>query len=344
MAPISILAAGMVTGVGLNAPASCAAIRCGINLAEETRFIDDGGEWILGIQVPLAQPWRGRAKLLHMVVQAIQECLQAIPNIPTESIPLLLCVAELDRPGRVKALDETFLTEVQVELGRKFHSESILISKGNVGVIVALEQAQQMVAKQICSMCLIAAVDSLLLTETLKIYEEQDRLLTSKNSDGFIPGEAGTVILVGREGNVTCPTIQCLGVGFGQERATVNAEEPLRADGLVEAIRAACAKANMDLGETDFRITDLSGEQYGFKESALALTRILRTRKETYDIWHPADCIGEVGAAIGPAMLGVLLAANQKGYAPGQTALGHLGNADGSRSALILKADRMSVT
>ena len=95
MKPIAIIASGMVTSVGLDAASSCAAIRCAIDNFSETRFMDKGGEWIMGAQVPLEQPWRGLPKLVHMVVPAIQECLAHIGDVPPEQIPLLLCVAEL---------------------------------------------------------------------------------------------------------------------------------------------------------------------------------------------------------------------------------------------------------
>ena len=92
--------------------------------------------------------------------------------------------------------------------------------------------------------------------------------------------------------------------------------------------------------DLDFRITDNSGEQYYFKESALALSRNLRQRKTAFDIWHPADCIGEVGAAIGPCVLGIALAAARKGYAPGPGVLCHFANDDGERAALMLRYGR----
>jgi 3-oxoacyl-[acyl-carrier-protein] synthase-1 len=111
----------------------------------------------------------------------------------------------------------------------------------------------------------------------------------------------------------------------------------LRADGLVQAIRMALDEAGYELGATDFRITDISGEQYSFKEASIALTRVLRQRKEEYDIWHPADCIGEIGAAIGPSILCVLYMAMQKAYSPGNTALVHLSNEDGKRAAMIFE-------
>ena len=111
---------------------------------------------------------------------------------------------------------------------------------------------------------------------------------------------------------------------------------PLRGDGLAQAIKAALDDAGSAIEATDFRITDISGEQYGFKEASLALSRLLRVRKETFDLWHPADCIGEVGAAALPCMLGVAFFAQRKRYAPGPVVLGHLGNDDGRRVALVM--------
>ena len=53
--PVAILGCGMMTGVGLSAEASCAAIRCALDNFQETRFIARGGEWIIGSAVPLEQ-------------------------------------------------------------------------------------------------------------------------------------------------------------------------------------------------------------------------------------------------------------------------------------------------
>ena len=79
--PLAITASGMVTGVGLNAPASCAAIRCAIDNFQETRFIDRGGEWIMGCEVRLEQPCRGKTKLIKMAAAAIRECLDGNKDI-----------------------------------------------------------------------------------------------------------------------------------------------------------------------------------------------------------------------------------------------------------------------
>jgi len=299
--------------------------------------MDKGGEWIIGAQVPLEEPWRGRTKLVKMVVPAIKECLASLDGIPPAKVPLFLCVAEPERPGRLDGLDQTLLMEVQVELGVQFHPESQVIAEGKVSGATALALARQWLYARRSDYCLIAGVDSYLVAGTLAVYEEQARVLTSQDHDGFIPGEAGAAIVVSASAMAMGVTIQCLGIGNGQEHATVLSEEPLKADGLVAAIKAGLADAGCSMGDLDFRIADVSGEQYGFREATLAFTRILRQRKEDFYIWHPADCVGEVGSAIMPVMLGVLLAATRKQYSLGSMVLCHGAKDSGERVALVVK-------
>jgi 3-oxoacyl-[acyl-carrier-protein] synthase I len=336
MPALAIVGSGMVTGVGFDAPSSCAAIRCAIDNFTETRFVDRAGEWIVGSQVQLEHPWRGLDKLVHMIVPAIRECLVQARGVPPNSIPLLLCVAERDRPGRLDGLEDDLFRRILVQLGTEFHSHSAIVPLGRVGGAVAMGRASQLLYTEQVPLCLIAGVDSLLVGASLSAFEGRERLLTSKNSNGFIPGEGAAAILVARPQRSGEPELVCLGMGRGQESATIESDKPLRADGLVEALKNTIANAGRTLGSADYRITDSNGEQYWFKEAALAVTRILRERKENYFIWHAADCIGETGAGAGPAALAVALAAARKGYAPGPGVLCHFGSDDGTRVAMML--------
>lgn len=333
--PLAIAGSGLVTGVGLSAPAACAAIRCALDRFEETRFMGPGGDWLMGSEVPLEQPWRGTTKLSQMLAMALRECAATAPRLALASVPILLCLAEMDRPGRLHALAEQVSRQTSAELGLAFHDRSQVIERGHVGLGVALLQARRLIYQEGHPQVLVAGVDSLLVGPTIRALEEQDRLLTSRNSDGFIPGEGAAAILLEPPRPEGGPQLTCRGLGFGVERATEDSGEPLRADGLVAAIREALADAGCDLGDLDFRITDLSGSQYRFKEASLALSRILRTRKPEFDLWHPADCVGELGAAIGGIMIAVIDAACRKGYSKGNRILFHLGNDDGKRTAMI---------
>ncbi len=339
MKPIAILASGMVTGVGLDSVSSCAAIRCAIDNFSETRFMDQGGEWIIGSQVPLAQPWRGLPKLVHMVVPAIKECLAQAHNGTPEQIPLLLCLAEKERPGRLKGLDDELLFEIHTALGTRFHPRSVVIPRGRVAGAVAMEGASRLIHEDRVPYCIIAGVDSLLVAGTLAAYEQENRLLTSRNSNGFIPGEAGAAILVGPVRHSNEPELRCLGIGTGEEKATMHSELPLRADGLVQAFKAAFDDAGCGFEQVDYRLTDANGEQYWFKEAALGMTRAMRVRKENFYLCHTADSIGETGAAVAPATLAHALAATKKNYAHGPGALCHFGSDSGERVALIIRSD-----
>ena len=334
--PIAIVHSGMVSGVGLDAPSSCAAIRCAIDNFQETRFMDKGGEWIMGSSVPLEQPWRGRTKLVKMASMAIRECLEYFEEVPAD-IPLFLCVAERERPGRLEGLEEKLFGEIEAELGYQFHpEESRGIPLGRVSTAVALKHARELIYEKQIPYVLIAGVDSLLVGPTLAAFEENHRLLTSQNSNGFIPGEAGAAILVCHPSYSNDSKLLCNGIGFAIEVANIESEEPLRAEGLCNAIKIALGSSNCELGDLDFRIADVSGEQYYFKEAALALTRTLRQKKEHFYIWHPADCIGEVGAAIGAIMLITALTGSKKQYTYGNRMLLHSGNDSGQRAAAIL--------
>lgn len=336
---IAILGAGMMTGVGLTAPSSCAAIRCAIDNFTETRFMARGGEWMVGSAVPLEQPWRGQAKLVRLLAGPVRECLDLIPDVPAEDVPLLVCLAERERPGRLDGLDNSLFFELQNELGLTFHGESEIFAEGRVAGALAVRRARQLLYRPEAPHrhVIVSGADTFLVGPTLMAYDERDRLLTERNSNGFIPGEAGAAVLLSHSENAGA-ALHVLGLGFAREAAAIESEEPLRGLGLAQAMTAALQDAGTAIEAMDFRITDISGEQYGFKEASLALSRLLRVRKEEFDIWHPADCIGEVGAAALPCMLGVALFAARKRYAPGPAALAHLGNDDGKRVALVLAA------
>lgn len=333
--PLAITGTGMVTCLGMDAPSSCAAIRCAVNNTQETRFMDKGGEWIMGCQVPLEQPWRGKTKLIKMAAAAIRECLANDQRIVPSEIPLLLCLSEHERKGRVFDDDSQFFGDLQTELGVEFHEQSRIIPRGHVSVAVALKFAREILAEGKVKKVLFAAADSLLVARTLAHFEEHDRLLTSQNSDGFIPGEAGAALVVEPLYVKPEPQLICRGFGFAVEKSHIYSEEPLRADGLTAAIKEALSEAKCGESILQFKMTDISGEQYYFKESSLAFSRVDRTKRKEFDIWHPADCVGEVGSGLGLIMLAVLKAACEKGWSEGDHILMHVGDDDGKRSALI---------
>jgi 3-oxoacyl-[acyl-carrier-protein] synthase-1 len=342
-APVAILGSGMVTGVGLTAAASCAAIRCAINSFNETHFIDRYGEKIVGSAVPLERPWRGLTKLAKMAALAVRECLEGAPKRAASGapVPLVLVVAEEERLGRLPGLGGPLIFDIERELGTKFHPDSSVVAQGRVGGAVGLLRAQKLIEERRHPQAILCGVDTFLTGSTLGAYDERDRLLTPRNSDGFIPGEAAAAVLLGSAQSADGRAVICRGLGFARESATIESDRPLRAEGMVEAVRSALGAAGIGLEQVDYRISDLSGEQYRFKEVSLATTRIRRDHRVGFGLWHPADCIGEVGAAALPSMLGVIHSGARKRYLPGPTFLAFLSNDDDKRAALVLSAQEV---
>lgn len=342
MRALSVISSGMVTAVGLTAKATSAAVRAAINRTVDTRFKDRGGEWILGASVPLDAPWCGLKKLEVLATTAIRECLSNAQGGMPQRIPLLLCVAEADRAGRIDGI-ESLLDRVQGRLGFPLAPGSTILPQGRVGGVAALQLARTMIHEQGIGYCLVAGVDSYLVGRTLASYEARRRLLTSMNSNGFIPGEAAAAVLVGAPEVTASADVLCTGFGFGRERATVESEEPLRSDGLVVALRELERDGGVSLEDAEYRYTDCSGEQYWFKQDRLAVMRTRRQLRPRFDHLHPADCIGEVGAAVVPCVLGLALAAVQKRYASGHIALAHFSNDGEERAAMLLRLAREGI-
>lgn len=338
MIDLAVQRCGVVCHVGLSAPAACAAIRCGLNNFSETRFMNDSGEWITAAQVPLETPYRGRAKLAYMAAMAVQEAAAGLTDDEIRTTPLVLCLPEAARPGRMTDIDPSLLQEIREITGFPFHHHSAVIADGRVGGAKAIDQANALIRTGRYPRVVIVGTDSYVTAGILAALEKENRILTEKNSNAFIPGEAAAAVLLVPAKAARNAAVAITGIGFGREQAHIRSDHPLRADGMVQAVKGALSMAGCELGDLDYRICDLSGEQYYFKEAALLLSRILRKRKEEFDIWHPAECVGETGAAIVPILLAVASAAAAKGYAKGDGVLCHVSNDDGQRAAIVVQA------
>lgn len=148
--------------------------------------------------MPLEQP-RGLTKLVKMAALAIDEVLDGMADAERAKLPLLLCVAEAERPGRMQGLDEELFLQVEKELGLRFAPQSGVVAHGRrVAVAVALAQVRKLIEQGVAERVVIAATDSLLSWPTLGHYERAERLLTAQNSNGFMPGEGAGALLVAR--------------------------------------------------------------------------------------------------------------------------------------------------
>jgi len=336
MGPLGVLAVGLVTSVGADAEASCAALRAGVRNPVTAAILDAAGEPLVVHQAPIDVPWSFTERLLALATAALHDCLDDHAMSGTAdalSLPLvtIACLPEAVRPGRPADLDTTFLARLAAAADVPIDvAHSCVVPGGRASVLVALAHARGLIRDGVAGRVMIVAADSFLVPETLYALLADDRLLTSGHSDGFLPGEAGGALLVGAPG--PAGQLLCEGLGFGVEHAAFDTGRPHRADGLVKAIRAALAEARCTTADTAFRLGDNSGEHYYFREAALAIQRTWRGARAQHDVWLPAQCFGETGAASGAAMVAAAVTACRGDHAPGPRMLMHA-STDGSHRA-----------
>ena len=328
-----LAASGMATGIGLSAPATCAAIRCGLNRFIETRFSDGAGGWVVGSPIPWAEDWRNRTWWVETAACVIDECLQQV-DLPASSLVLVLGVPPAEVCGR-EDLTSLLRPEIEARLGATFHPASTTVPGRSAGIsaLAALIAA----APDDCAGIILCGIDQLVSTDRLDHLQERGLLRTSERSDGVIPGDAAAAALFVRSTPDGGPRLHLLGIGTATEPAPRGSGRPAKAAGLTAAGRAAMNAAGVGKAEIDFWLVDVDGTHAGFREIALAKPRLLNTPRSRFDVWHTADCTGDIGAATVPLMLGHCATAMGKGYAPGTTALIHGAGDSDERVGLVVR-------
>jgi len=344
--PLTVVSAGLVSAVGLSAPQTCAAIRAGIADFAETGYYFESPpfEPIIGARVPVPgnsfdeNPEIERLAILAGL--ALSECLEGL-EIDCSRTALLMGVREpyrenADLDGREKQL----FHKVEQSLGLRFHSESRLLPEGNASVLRGVRIAEQLLDTNAVTMCIVGGVDSHLNPFDLDRGERTFRILGPVVSRGFVPGEAAGFVAVTRWNSSSSRSALCRLLGIGLERekadALVTSFGYPTGVGLCRALDAAVKDASIQESRVQFRLSDLNGESYRGVESMLAEARFYRTRRETLPIWHPADCVGETGAAVGAILLIVAAYGLTKGYAPGDLAMCEASSDTGLRAGCVV--------
>lgn len=337
---VSVTASGLVTAVGFNAESTLSAIRAGISGVKPENLWDyEAGEYIAGARVRLPQWSETVDKLADLLAPAIVECWEAAKPLAPDEIPVFVGLAGPDRPRRPEGLERRLFELLNQRLDGRLSPESRTIAKAQVSTLIAIAAAERAIADHRARACIVAGVDSFLDRWVAADYFKRRRLMCPSNSNGFSPGEAGTAVLIQPTAPAPDGSLEILGVGFGRETGPIESDEPLLGDGLTNAIGEALRAAGLRMVDAAYRITDLNGEQYKFKEAAIALTRNGpgAVWPKLFELWHPIEYVGEVGAAIGPLVLALGLHAGRHGYAPGPIALCHFSNDDGERAAAVTR-------
>jgi len=337
----------MVSGLARSAEANSIAMHLRYDCFQRSYFHvpSQSHTYINGASADPDNPLRGMSRLAYMLTQAMED---AHANCPIDSntlgdIQLVICLPESAKPYVDPDIVNNFNSVFEIITDDYFYQEKIIyVELGEQGFAEVLSIAHTLLDAKEVSAVMIAGVDSLLTASCISYYGGDSygkncRIITKDNADGFIPGEAAAAVLLTEAEKADTTGLFCTGIGFGLEPAPYGSGKVTRAEGMVNAINKALGEAGYNMHATDYRIANINGERYFFEEDALALQRTLRPPKQEHALWHPADSIGNIGAAFGPVMTAHVFWAARKSYAPGHRCLCMLSGDDERRSAFLLE-------
>jgi len=318
---LALISTGMITAIGANTTMSAAAVNAGISSQTESHYFNKRNKPIRLASIPegaldpldnnldpaVEKCSENHWYLVRIAAQALRECLECFA--PNDPVPVFLACPEV-LPNTSNRVRPSFLKHLQIQSKANIDlTNSKLTYTGRAGGLEMIELAFKFLDATGRDFVLVGGVDSYrYCLQQLSILDSEDRLLVYGSGDGFIPGDAGGFLLLASPTavqkyqlspllNIACPACD-------HEPGHRYSEEPYRGDGLAAAFRKALA--NAPGAQIDAVYSSMNGESLASKELGVAMVRNAQRFVPNTPIKHPADCFGDIGAAFGPVLLGLM--------------------------------------
>ncbi len=345
---------GMCTSVGNDAVQSASAVRAGLSRfalweAMGVSFEEEIG--ILAAAMPEDfgdSPWA--AKAIDLVPAPIHEALwnarlydlSAVRSRnPRLRVGAYIATPYRDRPGVSDDVFRLFTVEARQHCIAPAHADAVqLFSCDHAAGITALAQAARELAEHKVDVAVVGGFDSLLHAEYLRWLWQAGRLKLPTRADGLIPGEAAAMVIVERAIDAQrrkVPALARLGLAtLDRETIPIGCDHPIRSEAASRAVKAALAGAGAG-PSVDQVYMDMSGERWRALEWALVETRCSAKLAKGWQLWHPADCLGDIGAATSLVHLALAVRGFARGYG-GRAVLLSAASHGGERAAMTIYA------
>jgi 3-oxoacyl-[acyl-carrier-protein] synthase-1 len=329
--PIVLTGIGALTAVGAGIRQTAASVRADLaGFTQDEAYFPDPPE----VLVEEPQPLRcARAldvesgdeaavtlaeRVLALAIGAVRDLVQEahMARRELEEAAIVLCLPAARK--NAAPLDGARLAaELARRLSLRPRQTSIAIADGGVSTMRAITWARACIAAGDAPRVLVVAADSFLPIEVLDALDGAERLRSERNVDGLIPGEAGAALLLETEGTArvrrVAPIAAVDAVGWGREPNPIGAAANPTGAGLCQAIRQVAAESPG--APFTWALSDMNGESQCSYEWGLARSRLGALIVEP-ELWHPADTMGDVGAAAGAILCSLAAVAFMRGYAP----------------------------
>ncbi len=347
---IVISGCAVLSPVGLNMGQTCASIRAGVSRFAEHAFYECEGEdpeWdatepLNASSVPVIDPSiDGPERLFQLIVPPMKTLFSEakLKRKDIEAGGFLLSLPYPDAAVKPWLLDKMFIDDLCRRTGLKSFKVHKVDQSGHTGVFCLIEDAMAILRAGEVPFCIVGGADSYVLEERLNILDQSWRIKSGKAVDGFIPGEAAVMLLLEtareaarRKHPVWATVTHC---GFGKEPQPIGTDVNSTGKGLAEAIENAL-KPLGEAPEIQWVVCDLNGENYRGFEWGITQTRLRKIFHDVKRVNHPADCVGDVGAATGGMLAACAVHAFQRGYYIADQALLWTSSDNGLRAALCI--------
>lgn len=341
---LGISAVGMATALGLDADATSAAVRARISGVILQRHLSLSGpdpEWdpreaLRAGRVPSLDPRLvGAARLRELATTALGDTARrgGLSRADLASTAILFSLPEDDAATSawgLEVLPHAILERAALTGAR--HVE--VLREGHTGGLTALGRAGELVAARAVARALIVAADTLVSADRVAVLDASGRLRSKRTRDGFVPGEGSVALLVAPLDDASMARVGAL--GRGHEPDGLHSDRAPTGQGLEAALRGTVANGR----PIEWLLSDMNGESHRGMELAAARARLADVLAADVIVDHPAELIGDLGAAAGALLLACAAAALADGTAPADVAVVVAGAERGSRVAVSLAAVR----
>jgi 3-oxoacyl-[acyl-carrier-protein] synthase-1 len=328
-----LLDCNAVCAVGRGAEQIWTSIRTGIGRIGDSGVMDTHFE-----QIPMGLVPEDALPPLPPAIDALP-LPQRARRMLRLGAPTLASIAESAGPGplrlflgvpRVDAQQQPWISSFAIHLARMANLEidnavSRVIPAGRAGALMAFELALQALAADPTRRVIVGGIDTFLDPRLLAEFEIDGRLAGAHATEGFIPGEgAGFLVLGSAQDGAPLPggrPVRVLGAATVRDQGHRSGSEPARGEGLaaaIEKLRGSLSEAAQPVATT---FAGLNGEAFDAKLWGVAALRHRDLFAPNMQMQHPADCIGDTGAATGAILAVIATAALTRGQRGGPALL-----------------------
>lgn len=218
-----------------------------------------------------------------------------------------------------------------------FHEDSGAAERGRCHFFEELMQAAERLLKRKSRWEIVGCVDSLCSVGRLRSLMIEGRLVSGRNAEGIVAGEAAGVFLLEHEDEARKRNAPVWATITGWGRASeANTLAPATGTALTEAFRQAFATQNGEAARVSAIVADLNGERERALDWAYTHGRICSELGNEPALLHPADVTGDCGNAMGAIVLSAAIM--RLALHPGAPAVAACtSDDDGSRRVILLE-------